>query len=195
MCLDGFELIKNSSINISFSKKCTDKEILEDAFKQMGLDKNTIPSKPNGKTWQYNDNYSKSGSLTEILEPICKKYDMNFSIENNETVTFSSNNNETIANIFVINESTGMIDSPERVKSSKPINQDTTQDKTNKQPQSEYGFRVSVKFNPSLSVNNFINIESIFYPQAVTQRIKSMSLVGVNNSNGEFLCRLDTVDV
>jgi hypothetical protein len=192
---DGLSMQTTKTQLIEIDDPCSDYQVLQKTFEKFGLDQSTIPRSPNGMTWKQRDNYSKSGSINDILEDICKDYKMSYTFNNNDTIIFSSNVANSSQAMVFMNEENGMIGSPKRYKGSKAPNSTGTQEQNTAQPEETFGYNVTSLLNAQIQPNAFMEITSLLIPITAKQRIVSVTYSGTNRADGDFICNIESVDV
>jgi hypothetical protein len=120
---DGEQALTFTRDSLSFKKGATIRQILNNVVKKFSIGVKTKLDLIDFRDKVLNTGFSFSGQLKNVLDILTNDVDLQWSVQNNELKIYNKDGTDQTQAI-VINENTGMIGSPERIKIQKMVKDD-----------------------------------------------------------------------
>jgi len=114
-CGDGEKFLNNTKISTSFKPGASVKQIIKDITKKASIALKTNLNLINIKTFTFNNGFSFTGMYKKLLDKLTDTGDLSWSVQNNELKFYPKSDSDS-STAIVINSTSGLIGSPEKIK-------------------------------------------------------------------------------
>ena len=162
--VDGRLAISKTPISCSYKGSVSCKKIIEEIVRVTGV---SVRYSKSTKFATFRNGFSFAGTAKEALNKVCNKSNLRWSMQNG--VLHICKHGESVSSIaYLINADTGLIGSPERIKTEKTVTTKVevkskdkkAKYKTKKVKKSVSGYRIEYLLNGAIGINDFIKLVS-----------------------------------
>ena len=187
--VDGFAQLSETVVSISYGGKIATAKILQDAAAKLNLPVTYSATAQEILEKSYFSNgYSFVGYAQYVLDDVCNKASLMWSIQNGVLQIRRKNEGVSTA-VHKLNKATGLINIPKRVYSSQTANTDTSSDTT---ADMLYGYEIQYFMNGAIGIGDRVYVES----KIVTGMfmVSSITIEG-DNLEGNWQCTAQITEV
>lgn len=165
---DGERVLNRVLVSVSFGENTPARTIINSVAEQMGL---TIQDFAQTENLNYALGYKDIDYAKNVLDTVCKKLDLVWSVQNNNLVILKLNRGNEVKPIIEINADTGMIGVPQRYTDKRQYDYAALPPQGAPNP----GWRVRCLLRPEIIPGDRIrlrsahaNVDGLFYVQTIT---------------------------
>jgi Baseplate hub gp41 len=189
---DGAQEIRDTTISVGYNKNIKSGQILKEVSNQMGLGL-TLPSNAPERQWQ--NGLSYYGSARTLLDKVTKGTGLEWSIQNGNLQVIERGMVTTRQGVLLSSDS-GMIESPERERTTKDEVKTKTNPKTGKgkgKIQKDFdGWKVKTLLMPQLNPGDRVELDARAIKGVF--RIQELKHTGDSYAEGDWQTELKLID-
>lgn len=183
--VDGFKSARDSTVSVSYSGSINGRQIVENAAKELGCEIRY------SKSVSFPDfsNFAFAGSGKTLIERVCKRAGLRWSVQNGIVQICSVSEPITTA-AYILDAEHGLIGSPAPFYESS-----TSSDKKNKNStkrQAKKGIEVTYFLNGHIQIDDYVRVESKQYTG--NYRVSKIAFDG-DTDGGDWICKAQLVEV
>lgn len=166
-CGDGINAVRNSKLTVTYKRKISVKEVIQDIASQIG---STLRNLTAVKDATYANGFSESGPVGDLFDKLAGKIGANWSFQNSE-VEFAPKDGPNVEVIVEIAKDSGLIGTPVRRNKTGAVNVPALKD----------GWMVKSLLNPVVQPNGRVRIIS----NAVNAIFRAVTVVHTGDTDGQ----------